>query len=295
MILLDGKELFNKIKKNLFSEVNSLLEKGARSPHLVAVLVGDDPASQTYVNAKVKACEEIGFQSTVIRYSADVQEKKIISKIHELNNDDTVDGLIVQLPLPKHIDESLITHSISYKKDVDGFHPVNIGRMVLGLPCYLPATPFGIITLLEEYDIVTAGKKCLVIGRSHIVGTPISILMSRNKKIGNATVTLAHSRTKNLELLTLDADIIILALGIPHFLTSDMVKKDVILIDVGIHRIKSEETKSGYKLVGDADFSDLTNKASYITPVPGGVGPMTIASLLQNTLYSAKKVIYSRT
>ena len=295
MILLDGKALFSKIKISLCNEVSLLKSKNKRPPHLAAILVGEDPASQTYVNAKIKACKEIGFNSSVFTYPKDVKQEDLISRIHAINKSEDIDGLIVQLPLPKHIDEQVVTHSISYKKDVDGFHPVNIGRMVLGLDCFLPATPFGIISLLDDYDIDTSGKKCLVIGRSHIVGTPMSILMSRNTRIGNATVTLAHSRTKNIHLLTKDADIIIVAIGVPHFLTSNMIKENVIIIDVGIHRLPSQTTKSGYKLVGDVDFNSIKDKTSYITPVPGGVGPMTIASLLKNTLYSAKKIIYSHT
>ena len=295
MILLDGKSLFSKIKTELSGEVNKLILAKKRPPHLTAILVGSDPASDTYVNAKIKACKETGFESSVIKYSADISQNSLLSKIKEINDSKNIDGLIVQLPLPAHINESLITHSISYKKDVDGFHPINVGRMVLGLPCFLPATPFGIISLLEEYRIETSGKKCLVIGRSHIVGTPISILMSRNSENANSTVTLAHSKTKDLNLLTQQSDIIIVALGVPNFLKSSMIKQDAIIIDVGIHRLPSNQTKSGYKLVGDVDFNDVKNKVSYITPVPGGVGPMTIASLLKNTLYSAKKVIYSHT
>ena len=295
MILLDGKSLFSKIKTELSSEVDKLILAKKRPPHLTAILVGSDPASDTYVNAKIKACKETGFESSVIKYSADISQNSLLSKIKEINDSKNIDGLIVQLPLPAHINESLITHSISYKKDVDGFHPINVGRMVLGLPCFLPATPFGIISLLEEYRIETSGKKCLVIGRSHIVGTPISILMSRNSENANSTVTLAHSKTKDLNLLTQQSDIIIVALGVPNFLKSSMIKQDAIIIDVGIHRLPSNQTKSGYKLVGDVDFNDVKNKVSYITPVPGGVGPMTIASLLKNTLYSAKKVIYSHT
>ena len=293
MIRLDGKQLLQKVKIELIKEVEVLSNNGVRAPHLAAILVGDDPASQTYVNAKVKACNDIGFNSTVINLPSDVTQSDILLKINEINHNDNVDGLIVQLPLPAHIEESIITHHVSYKKDVDGFHPVNIGRMVLGLPCFLPATPFGIISLFEEYNINTVGKSCLVIGRSHIVGTPISILMSRNNVFGNSTVTLAHSKTKNLKSLTLEADIIIVALGVPHFLTSDMIKESSVIIDVGIHRVPSNKTKSGYKLIGDVDFEKVKDKVSYISPVPGGVGPMTIASLLKNTLYSAKKVIYS--
>ena len=295
MILLDGKALFQQIKSNLSQEVHQLIKEKKRPPHLSAILVGGDPASQTYVNAKIKACHEIGFQSSVFKYPLDVTQDVLLLKIKEINQAEDIDGLIVQLPLPKHIDSNIVTHSISHQKDVDGFHPINMGRMVLGLNCFLPATPYGIISLLDEYKIETTGKRCLVIGRSHIVGTPISILMSRNQDRGNATVTLAHSRTKNLDQLTREADIIIAALGVPNFLKSSMVKKNVVIIDVGIHRVPSENTKSGYKLVGDVDFDDVSAKASYITPVPGGVGPMTIASLMQNTLYSAKKVIYSHT
>ena len=295
MILLDGKALFKKIKLDLSNEVQRLLDENKKAPHLAAILVGNDPASDTYVNAKMKACREIGFESSVFRYPNDVSQNTLLDKIFEINDDNNIDGLIVQLPLPHHIDENDITHSISHKKDVDGFHPVNIGRMVLGLPTFLPATPFGIVSLLDEYNIETSGKKCLVLGRSHIVGTPISILLSRNTRLGNATVTLAHSRTKNLDKLTMEADIIIVAIGSPNFLKSSMIKKNNIIIDVGIHRIESTQTKSGYKLVGDVDFNDVQNYVSHITPVPGGVGPMTIASLLKNTLYSAKKVIYSST
>ena len=295
MTLIDGKALFGNIKNELSLQVASMVSDGTPPPHLAAILVGDNPASKTYVNAKVKACKEIGFNSTVIEYPENISQSELLSKIDDINSSNNIDGLIVQLPLPKHIDENIVTHSIHHYKDVDGFHPINIGRMVLGLPCYIPATPLGIISLLKEYKIDTVGKKCLVIGRSHIVGTPISILMSRNNSIGNATVTLAHSKTKNLSSLTLDADIIIVAMGVPSFLKSDMVKEGVVVIDVGIHRVKSNQTKSGYKLVGDVDFDDVRNKASYITPVPGGVGPMTIASLLTNTLQSAKKMIYSRT
>ena len=295
MVLLDGKLLFSKIKSNLSHEVKTLIKANKRAPHLAAILVGDDPASETYINAKVKACNDIGFKSSVFRYSSGTSEKVLLNKINSINNSDEIDGLIVQLPLPSHMSENLITHSICHTKDVDGFHPINIGRMVLGLDCFIPATPFGVISLLDEYNIETCGKKCLVIGRSHIVGTPMSILMSRNKKRGNSTVTLAHSKTNNLHALTQDADIIIVAIGVPNFLKSSMVKKNVVIIDVGIHRVSSNKTKSGYKLVGDVDFEDVKSKAAYITPVPGGVGPMTIASLLQNTLLSAKKIIYSHT
>ena len=295
MNLLDGRLLFGRIKDDLRFEVAKMIKAGASPPHLAAILVGQNPASKTYVNAKVKACKEVGFKSTVINFPKTISQDELLSEIEKINNSKEINGLIVQLPLPNHIDESFITNSIACEKDVDGFHPINIGRMVLGLPCYLPATPFGIMSLLKEYNIPTAGKKCLVIGRSNIVGTPISILMSRNNLIGNATVTLAHSKTKNLETLTLESDIIIVALGIPHFLKASMVRDNVVVIDVGIHRINSNATKSGYRLIGDVDFDNVKEKASFITPVPGGVGPMTIASLLQNTLYSAKKIIYSHT
>ena len=293
MILLDGKSLFKKIKKELKQEVKELIDNNKLLPHLVALLVGDNAASQTYVNAKVKACDEIGFKSTVLYFDKTIKENELINEIHKLNNLNDVHGVIVQLPLPVHINESKITHTIDYKKDVDGFHPINIGRMVLGLPSFLPATPFGIISLLDEYNIETTGKNCLVIGRSHIVGTPMSILLSRNIKRGNATVTLAHSQTSNLEELCKKSDIIVVAIGVPHFIQSHMLKKDVVLIDVGIHRIPSDKTKSGFRLIGDVDFDNVKEETSFITPVPGGVGPMTIASLLRNTLYSAKKLIYS--
>tara|TARA_B100000902_G_scaffold399791_1_gene472557 strand:+ start:3253 stop:4134 length:882 start_codon:yes stop_codon:yes gene_type:complete len=293
MILLDGKQLFNKIKTELSVEVAKMINEGARAPHLAAILIGSDAASETYINSKIKACREIGFKSSLFTYSQDISQDILIDKIKEINLDESIDGLIVQLPLPNHIDNNIITHTISYKKDVDGFHPINMGRMVLGLKTYLPATPFGIIRLLDEYNIETSGKNCLVLGRSSIVGTPISILMSRNNRLGNSTVTLAHSKTLNLHILTEQADIIIVALGIPHFLKSSMLKKDVVIIDVGIHRVPSKKTKSGFRLIGDVDFEDVCEKVSHITPVPGGVGPMTIASLLKNTLYSAKKTIYS--
>lgn len=295
MKLLDGKLLFQRTKIELKKEVEKLKVGEGSIPHLVAILVGEDPASQTYIKAKVKACDEIGFKSTVLYFDYKIKEIELISEVHKINKRNDVHGLIVQLPLPIHIDEHIITYNIDYKKDVDGFHPINIGRMVLGLPCFLPATPFGIISLLDEYDIETKGKKCLVIGRSHIVGTPMSILLSRNLKRGNATVTLAHSKTHNLDELCMQSDIIVVAIGVPHFLKLNMLKNNVILIDVGIHRVPSDKTNSGFKLIGDIDFDNVKEKASFISPVPGGVGPMTIASLLKNTLYSAKKSIYSHT
>jgi len=288
MILLDGKILSKKIKLELSNEVNEIISLGQRKPHLVAILVGDNPASRTYVSAKEKACNEVGFDSTIIQYENNVPQEDLIKKILEINLDVNIDGLIVQLPLPKHIDEHLVIHSISHKKDVDGFHPINLGKMMLDLPTFLPATPFGIITLIKEYGVNTIGKNCLVLGRSNIVGSPISILMSRNTKFANATVTLAHSKTKNIKNLTMNADIIIVALGKERFLKSDMVKKGVVIIDVGINRIKSDRTRSGWRLVGDVDYDNVKNKASFITPVPGGVGPMTIVSLMKNTLISYK-------
>jgi len=288
MILLDGKSLSKKIKLELSDELRKSPSANNRKPHLAAILVGDNPASKTYVNAKERACSEIGFDSTIIQLREDISQDDLIKKILQINKDPNIDGLIVQLPLPSHIDEFLVTNSISEKKDVDGFHPVNLGKMMLGVPCFLPATPFGIMTLIEEYDIELNGKNCLVIGRSNIVGRPISILMSRNNKFANATVTLAHSRTKNIKNLTLNADIIIVALGKENFLTADMVKKGVVVIDVGINRIKSNKSKTGWRLVGDVDFESVKEKASFITPVPGGVGPMTIISLLKNTFLSYK-------
>ena len=292
MVILDGKFVSNKIKLDLKNEVKLIKSEGKRPPHLVAILIGQNPASQTYVNAKKKACEEIGFDSTIIKFKETISEQDLLEKIKQTNLDDKVDGLIVQLPLPGHIDPSVVIRSISYKKDVDGFHPINLGNMMLEQPCFLPATPFGIITLIKNFNIKTTGKNCLIIGRSHIVGTPMSVLMSRNAKFANCTVTLAHSKTKNLDFLTKNADIIIVALGKPKFLKKDMVKESVVVIDVGINRIKSDKTKSGWVLVGDVDFDQVKNKTSHITPVPGGVGPMTIISLLRNTLLSYKRVIY---
>lgn len=288
MILLDGKSLSKKIKLELSNEVKKITSSSTRKPHLVAILVGENPASQTYVNAKEKACTQVGFDSTIIKYDKNISQEDLIDKILQINLDSNIDGLIVQLPLPNHIDEYLVVNSISAEKDVDGFHPINLGKMILGVDCFLPATPFGILTLIEEYGIDTIGKNCLVIGRSNIVGRPISILMSRNAKFANATVTLAHSKTKNIEKLTMDADIIIVALGRENFLKANMVKDGVVVIDVGINRIKSKNSKTGWRLVGDVDFDSVKDKASFITPVPGGVGPMTIVSLLKNTFLSYK-------
>ncbi len=292
MILLDGKKTANDIAKEIAIEVSFLLSNGGKKPHLAAILVGGDGASETYVNAKVKACEKVGFESTLIRLDNTVSESHLLAEIEKINNNPDINGLIVQLPLPSHIDEMKVTQAIDPTKDVDGFHPQNIGRMALNLPTYLPATPAGILELLERYHVETSGKHCVVIGRSHIVGSPMSILMSRNNYPGNCTVTLTHSKTKNLKEITKTADILIVALGKAEFLTADMVKDGVCIIDVGITRVKSNNTKSGWKLLGDVAFDEVAEKSSFITPVPGGVGPMTIAMLLKNTLVSAKKLGY---
>ena len=292
MILLDGKSLSEKIKLDLKDEVDEIKSEGKRAPHLVAILIGENPASHTYVNAKEKACEAIGFESTVVKLPEHISQKDLLERIEQINLNKTVDGLIVQLPLPDHINSSVVIRNISHKKDVDGFHPINLGNMMLQEPCFFPATPLGIMTLIESYDINTTGKNCLIIGRSNIVGTPMSVLMSRNTKFANCTVTLAHSKTKNIDALAKNSDIIIVALGSPKFLKKDMIKDSVVVIDVGINRIKSDITKSGWSLVGDVDFESVKEKCSYITPVPGGVGPMTIISLLRNTLLSYKRVIY---
>ena len=288
MILLDGKKTANDIKEEIAVEVATLVNSGGKKPHLAAILIGSDGASETYVNAKVKACEKVGFDSTLVRFDSDVTEEELLAEIEKINRNMAIDGLIVQLPLPKHIDEMKVTEAILPEKDVDGFHPANIGRMVLNLPTYLPATPAGILELLARYEIETLGKHCVVIGRSHIVGSPMSILMARNNNPGNCTVTLTHSRTKKLKEITKTADILIVALGKSEFVTADMVKDGVCIIDVGITRVKSDKTKSGWKLLGDVDFEGVKNKCNFITPVPGGVGPMTIAMLLKNTLLSIK-------
>ena len=291
MTIIDGKKIFSEIKEEIRAAVLKLKEEGKKTPHLAAILVGNDGASETYIAAKVKACEEVGFKSSLFRFPNDVSEQELLDKIKEVNNNEDIDGLIVQLPLPKHIKEHKVTAELLPEKDVDGFHPENIGRMVLNLPAYISATPYGILQLLERYRIETKGKHCVVIGRSHIVGSPVSILMARNSYPGNSTVTLCHSRTNDLENFTRNADIIIVALGKPGFLTANMVKEGAVVIDVGITRVESKETKSGYKLSGDVNFDEVAPKCSFITPVPGGVGPMTIASLLKNTLMSAKKEI----
>ena len=284
MILLDGKKTSIEIKEEIKKTVSAIKLKGERVPHLAAVLVGNDGASLTYVGNKVRSCEYVGFKSTLIKLENNISEIDLLKQIQILNSDNTLDGYIVQLPLPKHIDEEKILLAIDSKKDVDGFHPENFGRMSLELDAFVPATPYGIIKLLERYKIPTDGKHCLVVGRSNIVGRPISILMSQKGISGNATVTLAHSHTKNLKKLTKQADIIVMALGIPEFLTSDMVKDDVCVIDVGITRVVDKNNPKGYVIKGDVDFKEVSKKAGYITPVPGGVGPMTIAMLLQNTL-----------
>ena len=289
MIILDGKKTSKDIQEELAFEVTQLLAFGGKKPHLAAILVGNEGASETYVNAKVKACEKVGFESTLVRLKSDITEKELLADIERINDNIDIDGLIVQLPLPSHIDEIKVIEAINPKKDVDGFHPENIGRMALNLPTYFPATPTGILELLERYKVETSGKHCVVIGRSHIVGSPISILMSRNNNPGNCTVTLTHSRTENLKEITRTADILIVALGKAEFITADMVKNGVCIIDVGITRVKSDKTKSGWKLLGDVAFEKVKDKCSFITPVPGGVGPMTIAMLLKNTLKSTKK------
>ena len=288
MVLIDGKATANQIKNEIAEEVKAIKSKGERAPHLAAVLVGNDGASLTYVGSKVRSCEKVGFDSSLIRLSEETTEAELLAKIAELNQDDTLDGYIVQLPLPKHIDEEKVLLAIDPKKDVDGFHPSNFGRMALELETFIPATPFGIMQLIERYDIDTQGKHVIVIGRSHIVGRPISILMSQKGAYGNATVTVAHSRTKDLKALTLQADIIVSALGVPGFVTSDMVKEGVVIIDVGITRVEDASKEKGYYITGDVDFDSVAQKASYITPVPGGVGPMTIAMLLKNTLLARK-------
>ena len=284
MIRLDGKQTSKEIKEEIKTAVSEMKVRGERVPHLAAVLVGDDGASLTYVGSKVRSCEYVGFDSTLIRLEADISEAALLKQIDQLNQDDTLDGYIVQLPLPKHINEEKILLAIDPKKDVDGFHPANFGRMALELDAFIPATPFGIMQLLERYKVPTSGKHCVVVGRSHIVGRPISILMSQKGTAGNATVTVAHSRTENLADLTKQADMIVMALGIPEYLTGDMVKKGAVIIDVGITRVADESHPKGYVIKGDVAFDQVAEKASFITPVPGGVGHMTIAMLLKNTL-----------
>lgn len=288
MKLIDGKNTAIIIKKEIAKEIADIIDHDRPAPHLAAVLVGDDPASQTYVAAKEKACQSVGMTSSIYRLPKDTSQEKLLEMVNYLNQDDEVDGYIVQLPLPKQIDEQTIISAIKPEKDVDGFHPENVGKMVLDIDTLLPATPNGIMELLKRYKIETSGKNCVVLGRSNIVGTPMSILMSRKSEPGNATVTMCHSRTENMADIVKQADILIVAIGKPLFVTSDMVKKGAIVIDVGIHRIEDKSKKSGYKLVGDVDFEGVSKKASFITPVPGGVGPMTIAALIMNTLKAYK-------
>jgi methylenetetrahydrofolate dehydrogenase (NADP+)/methenyltetrahydrofolate cyclohydrolase len=292
MILIDGKETAGQIKLEIASEVEEIIARGGKRPHLAAILVGNDPASETYVNFKVKDCEQVGFESTLVRFGEDTSEAELLAKVAELNRDAEIDGFIVQLPLPSHISEAKVIEAIDPSKDVDGFHPVNAGRLLIGLPCFESATPAGIIELIKRYNISTSGKHCVVIGRSNIVGKPIAALLAQKRDLGNATVTVCHSRTKDIREMTLQADIIIAAMGQPGFLTEDMVPQDAVVIDVGTTRVKSDKTKSGFKLMGDVDFDAVATKCSYITPVPGGVGPMTRVSLLLNTLKAAKKEIY---
>lgn len=289
--LLDGRATSKAIKQELAEKVEEIKSQNGKVPHLAAVLVGDDGASITYVNAKVKACDLIGFGSTLIRMPETATEEELLATVDKLNNDPEIDGFIVQVPLPKHIDEQKVVEAILPEKDVDGFHPANLGKMLLDLPTLLPATPKGMMLLMERNGIETSGKNCVVIGRSHTVGTPISILMSRNSSPGNATVTLCHSRTKDLASITRQADILIVAIGREGFVSADMVKEGAVVIDVGIHRVPSDKTKSGFKLKGDVLFDEVAPKCSYITPVPGGVGPMTIASLLWNTYLASQKLV----
>lgn len=293
MTLIDGKAISAQIKQEIAEEVNQIVASGGKRPHLAAILVGHDGGSETYVAHKVKACEQCGFKSTLIRFEDDVTEEKLLETIASLNADDDIDGFIVQLPLPKHIHEQKVIEAIDYRKDVDGFHPINVGRMSIGLPCYLSATPAGIIELLRRYEIPTKGAHCVVLGRSNIVGKPVASLMMQKSYPGNATVTVCHSASKDIADVCRDADIIIAALGQPGFVTADMVKPGAVIIDVGTTRVPSTVTKSGWKLKGDVDFDNVAPKCSFITPVPGGVGPMTICSLMRNTLLAAKKAVYT--
>ena len=289
MTVLDGKETSNRIKDRLASEVAEIKAAGGKIPHLAAILVGEDGASQTYVNAKVKACERCGFKSSLMRFSSDISEAELLGEIQKLNEDPDVDGFIVQLPLPKHIDELKVTLAVDPNKDVDGFHPENVGRMSIGLDTFIPATPYGIMQLLAEYDVPTEGKNCVVMGRSNIVGTPMSILMSRNTKPGNSTVTMVHSCTQNVKEICREADILIVALGKAEMVDSSYVKDGAVIVDVGITRLPDQSKKSGFRLAGDVLYSDVAEKCSFITPVPGGVGPMTIVGLMMNTLKASKR------
>jgi methylenetetrahydrofolate dehydrogenase (NADP+)/methenyltetrahydrofolate cyclohydrolase len=293
MEIIDGKKISGDIKNEIAEEVKQILASGGKQPHLAAVLVGNDGGSLTYVNHKVKACEQVGFKSTLIKYEADISEETLLAKVDELNNDSDIDGFIVQLPLPKHIDENKVIEAIAPSKDVDGFHPVNVGRMVAGLPSFVSATPAGILDLLSRYQIETSGKNCVIVGRSNIVGRPLSVLLSQKREPGNATVTVCHSRSHNLKEICANADILIAAIGSPEFVGADMVKEGAVVIDVGTTRLPSDKTKSGWKLKGDVDYDAVAEKCSFITPVPGGVGPMTIVSLLKNTLLASQRKIYA--
>ena len=289
MQILDGKALANQIKEEIRQEVDQIREQGGKIPHLAAVLIGENPASEVYVRNKVRSCEQVGFKSSLIRRPAEVQQEEVLEIVQQLNNDPDIDGFIVQLPLPGHIDEQAVTLAIDPEKDVDGFHPVNIGRMTLGLPAYLPATPYGILEILSRYGVETSGKEVVVLGRSSIVGTPMSILMSRKGQPGNATVTVCHSRTKDLAVHTRRADILIAAIGRPEMVTADMVKEGAVIIDVGINRVEDSSRSRGYRLCGDVNYAELEPKVAAMTPVPGGVGPMTVVSLMQNTLKASKR------
>lgn len=295
MVLLDGKIIAEQVKAELAVAVNGLKNDGHRAPHLAAILVGHDGASETYVASKVKSCHEIGFGSTLVRLPADVSEAQLLAEVQRINANDEIDGLIIQLPLPRHIDEQKVIEAVLPAKDVDGFHPENVGRLVLGMPTFVSATPAGIMEMLHRYGITTSGKHCVVLGRSNIVGTPMSILMSRNSEPGNCTVTLCHSRTVNLASYTQSADILIVALGRPEFVTADMVKQGAVVIDVGITRLDDPASSKGYKIVGDVAFAEVAAKASFITPVPGGVGRMTIAALLKNTMHARMKTLSNQT
>ncbi len=292
MQIIDGKAVADEIKKEIGAEVEAIKASGGKIPHLVAILVGNNGASETYVANKVKSCEELGFKSTLLRFDPTISEEELLDEVRKINQNDDMDGLIVQLPLPDHINPDKVMETIDPRKDVDGFHPINIGRMAKGLPAYISATPQGVLDLLERYNIETAGKHCVVVGRSQIVGLPMTILMQRNTKIGNCTVTITHSRTKNLAEVCASADILIAALGRPEFITADYVKEGAVIIGVGLPRVEDSSKKSGFALKGDVKFDEVAPKCSFITPVPKGVGPMTIVSLMKNTLLSAKKVIY---
>ena len=292
MQLIDGKAVAAEIKREIAKEVEEIVSGGGKRPHLAAILIGHDGGSETYVAHKVKACEECGFKSTLIRFEDDVTEERLLQEVKRLNEDSDIDGFIVQLPLPRHISEQRVIEAIDYRKDVDGFHPINVGRMSIGLPCFVSATPAGIMELLKRYNIKTEGKRCVVLGRSNIVGKPVATLMMQKSYPGNATVTVCHSRSEGLKEICREADIIIAALGSPEFVTADMVKEGAVIIDVGTTRVPSDKTKSGFKLTGDVKFDEVAPLCSYITPVPGGVGPMTIVSLMRNTLLAGKKVIY---